>query len=150
MLSFKTIQTYLAIGGKTFHAKEVIKSLGGKWDPIMYAWLLPSAHDNEEFRKTLQHKASVAENAAKLNMEMKHEAEAKAMAERQHLADAEKMVPPEAKARVIECLEMKKKTGAYSWICCEDCTVINWQRQTTCCTTCGYTFRARGMVYTGD
>jgi hypothetical protein len=135
MLSFKTIQTYLAIGGKTFHAKEVIKRLGGKWDPVMNMWLVPADLDNDTFRKSLQHKASIAENTAKLNEKMKRAA-AKAHAN--------------AKALVLECLEMKKKTGAYSWICCEDCTVINWQRQTTSCTTCGYTFRARGMVYTGD
>jgi hypothetical protein len=135
MLSFKTIQTYLAIGGKTFHAKEVIKRLGGKWDPVMNAWLVPADLDNETFRKSLQHKASIAENTAKLNEKMKRAA-AKAHAN--------------AKALVLECLEMKKKTGAYSWICCEDCIVIDWRRQTTSCTTCGYTFRARGMVYTGD
>ena len=142
MLSFKTIQSYLAIGGKTFHAKEVIKRLGGKWDPVMNAWLVPADLDNETFRKSLQHKASIAENTAKLNEKMKRAAAKSAAG----IAEAH----AKAKARVVECLEMKKKTGAYSWICCEDCTVINWQRQTTSCTTCGYTFRARGMVYTGD
>ena len=142
MLSFKTIQTYLAIGGKTFHAKEVIKRLGGKWDPVMNMWLVPADLDNDTFRKSLQHKASIAENTAKLNEKMKRAA-AKSPA---GIAQAN----AKAKARVVECLEMKKKTGAYSWICCEDCIVIDWRRQTTSCTTCGYTFRARGMVYTGD
>jgi hypothetical protein len=142
MLSFKTIQTYLAIGGKTFHAKEVIKRLGGKWDPVMNMWLVPADLDNDTFRKSLQHKASIAENTAKLNEKMKRAA-AKSPS---GIAEAN----AKAKALVLKCLEMKKKTGAYSWICCEDCIVIDWRRQTTSCTTCGYTFRARGMVYTGD
>lgn len=146
MLSFKTIQAYLAIGGKTFHAKEVIKSFGGKWDPAMNMWLVPADLDNETFRKTLQHKASIAENTAKLNEKMKRAAARVIAKSPVGIAEAK----AKAKALIVECLEMKKKTGAYSWICCEDCTVINWQRQTTSCTTCGYTFRARGMVYTGD
>lgn len=146
MLNFKTIHTYLVIGGKTFHAKEVIKSFGGKWDPIMNAWLMPSIHDNEEFRKTLQYKASVAENTAKLEEKMKRAAARAHASTPAGIAEA----AAKAKALVLECLEMKKKTGAYSWICCEDCVVIDWRRQTTSCNTCGHTFRARGMVYTGD
>jgi hypothetical protein len=74
MLSFKTIHTYLVIGGKTFHAKELIKGFGGKWDPIMNAWLVPSKLDNDSFRKDLQYKTSFAEATAKLKEKMKRAA----------------------------------------------------------------------------
>ena len=144
MLSFKKIQTYLIVSGKTFYAKEAIKTLGGKWDPVMSHWLLPAHLDSEMLRKDLQEKATSIEkeNKAKEKAKRKADRSGDPLAERQ---------------KILACLEEKKKTGAYHWICCENCVVLNWERQHTKCDACAVdyglyknSFRVRGMVYTGD
>jgi xanthine dehydrogenase molybdopterin-binding subunit B len=58
---------------------------------------------------------------------------------------------------ILACLEEKKKTGAYHWICCEKCEVIDWARKHTSCRACAdwdgqswNSFCVNGRRYTGD
>jgi hypothetical protein len=153
MLTFSKIQTYLVIGGKTFYAKEAIKTLGGKWDPITGSWMLPVHLDSEMLRKDLQEKALAIEAETKTKEKQKR------MAERTYALSSESVAAAAALQRqtILKCLEEKKKTGAFHWICCENCKVIDWRRMHTSCDTCVVdcglyknTFRVRGMIYTGD
>lgn len=59
--------------------------------------------------------------------------------------------------RIHWCFEQKQKTGAYWWLCCAECTVIDWKRHHTSCMKCaewdGYcwnSFRVNGSIFTGD
>lgn len=144
MLSFKKIQTYLIVSGKTFYAKEAIKTLGGKWDPVMSHWLLPAHLDSEMLRKDLQEKAT--------SIEKENKAKEKAKRKADRAGD-----PLTERQKILACLEEKKKTGAYHWICCEKCEVIDWARKHTSCRACAdwdgqswNSFCVNGRRYTGD
>lgn len=153
MLTFTTTKTHLNIGGKTFYAKEEIKALGGKWDPISSSWTLPIDRDTEDFRKQLQEMATSAEKAVK-----KKEREER-KAEKEYAASPEGMAATAAakKDTINRCFEEKQKTGAYWWLCCAECEVVDWKRKHTNCMKCaewdGYcwnSFRVNGSIFTGD
>jgi len=153
MLAFNKTQSHLVISGRTFHAKEAIKAVGGKWDPSTSSWNLPVHLDSEVLRKDLMEKANATEKAEK-----KKEKDAKAAA-RAYALTPEGIAEAKtaAKARVLWALEQKKTNGSYHWICCEHCEVIDWGRQFTSCDPCGSdcglyknTFRVRGSIFTGD
>lgn len=153
MLSFSKTQANLVISGKTFYAKEAIKALGGKWDPSTSSWMLPVHIDSEMLRKDLQGKADTMEKTEKANTRERKKAE------RAYAMSAEGIADAKEKQRqvILSCLEQKKKTGAYHWICCEKCEVIDWGRQHTSCMACAEwsgqswnTFRVRGSIFTGD
>lgn len=153
MLAFKKTEANLIISGKTFYAKEAIKAVGGKWDPSIYSWTLPAHIDSEMLRKDILEKASATEK-----VEKKKEKDAKAAAKAYALSpEGIAAAKEEQKQRILACLEEKKKTGAYHWICCEQCEVIDWGRQHTSCQACAEwggqswnTFCVRGRRYTGD
>ena len=142
--------------GKTFDVKERLKEVGGRWDPNSTAWTIPAASDTPEFRANLA--ALFAEQFAK------KKAKAAKEKEERLAAIAYAMTPEgiaEAKERnkniVLACLEQKKKTGAYHWICCENVEVLDWNRQYTSCKACGSdygthieSFFVRGRLRTGD
>ena len=63
----------------------------------------------------------------------------------------------EERERVKRAIQEKAKTGAYWWICCEECRVIDWHKKHTSCSKCaewdGYcwnSFRVNGSIFTGD
>lgn len=153
MLSFSKTQANLVISGKTFFAKEAIKALGGKWDPSTSSWMLPVHIDSEMLRKDLTEKAILLEKEAK----NKGREEAKAARCFARSPEGIAAAKEAERLRILACLEQKKKTGAYHWICCEKCTVIDWGRQHTSCMACAEwggqswnTFRVRGSIFTGD
>jgi hypothetical protein len=148
MLKFQTTQDTLQIMG-SFHIKDHLKSLGAKWNPDARSWDLPIAMDNEEFREVLKERLRLMRKATKDEEEKK----------RIYDTSPEGIAAKKAANREIikKCLEEKKKTGAYHWICCEECEVIDWVRQHTSCDACaddnGFfknTFCVRGVRYTGD
>ena len=153
MLDFTKNASNLVISGKTFYAKEAIKAEGGRWDSSTSSWTLPVHLDSEMLRKDLTEKAVTAEKETK-----KKEKDAKAQ-ERAYARTPEGIAAAKEaqRLRVLDCLEQKKKTGAYYWICCEKCEVIDWQRMFTSCDACAVdcglyknTFRVRGSIFTGD
>lgn len=153
MLTFIRSQTSLIIGGKTFYAKESIKALGGKWDSYSFSWTLPIEIDTENLRRELEEASKSAEKAIK-----KKERDQR-KAEKEYAASPEGMAAAVAakKATVRRCFEEKQKTGAYWWLCCAECEVVDWKRKHTDCMKCaewdGYcwnSFRVNGSIFTGD
>jgi hypothetical protein len=153
MLEFKKTDTSLLVSGKTFYAREVIKALGGTWDGVERVWILPGHIDNEMLREDLVIKAANKEK------EEKKRAKEEAAAHRAYAASPQGIAAAREaeKQRIAACIEQKNKTGAYHWICCENCTVIDWGRQHTSCKACATwdgqswnTFCVRGRRYTGD
>ena len=152
-MNFTKTQANLVISGKTFYAKEAIKAIGGKWDPSSFTWILPVHIDSQMLRNDLLEKASAMEKAEK-----KKEKDTKA-AGRAYSRSPEGIAEAKEAERlqILACLEQKKKTGAYHWICCEKCIVMDWGRQHTSCNACAEwsgqswnTFRVRGSIFTGD
>jgi hypothetical protein len=143
-LHFQPTDKSLIVSGKTFVVKDIIKVHGGIWDAQKQNWLIPIEKDGPEFRANLLDALSVA---------MKAKKEAKA-AERPYIR------PPETVgiAQANERATIKRLVSQGSvWLCCENCTVISWQRQLVTCDSCARdegpyknTFRVRGMTYTGD
>lgn len=153
MLTFNKTQANLVISGKTFYAREAIKALGGIWDSIGRAWVLPAHLDSEMLRVDLVVKAAAKEKAEK-----KKERE-EAAAHREYAASPEgKLAAVETeRQRILDCLQEKKETGRFHWLCCAECKVIDWGRQLTSCRACAdwdgqtwNTFCVKGRRYTGD
>jgi len=148
-LIFSTTDKSLIVGGNTFYAKEDIKALGGKWEPSSKTWALPIQLDSTSLRTTLQDKRTATEKS------IKETEKAQKKAEKAYAASPEGRAAAAAAEHqlILNCLEQKKTTGAYHWICCDKCVVIDWKRQHTSCSACahdGNTFRVRGSIYTGD
>lgn len=138
----------LVISGKTFDIKDIIKEIGGRWDAARRVWTLPYT---EEARAKLLAASAAAEDRLKAEKkEKKRKAAYRLTPEGQAEARAE------AREVVKRCLVEKAKTGQYFWICCEECEVIDWQRQHTSCRACAHwdgqswnSFFVRGGLYTG-
>ena len=134
-LQFKTDDKSLMISGKTFDIKDIIKSHGGRWDS-QKQWCVPIEKDSPEFRASLLHNLSVVK------------------ARDAYSRSPEGIAAAKANERAI--IKRLAERGS-SWICCENCVVIDWVRQHTACDACAAdcgpyknSFRVRGMVYTGD
>jgi hypothetical protein len=145
MLTFNTTQSHLVISGKAFYAREAIKKLGGRWDPYARAWTLPVHIDSQMLRGDLEKKAAIA---AQVEKDM-------AKAKRIYQVSPEGIADAKQREmmRVISALEEKKTTGAYYWICCDKCEVLDWHRGHTICqahAVDGNAFRIRGGLFTGD
>jgi hypothetical protein len=142
-LQFKTDDKSLMISGKTFDIKDIIKSHGGRWDS-QKQWCVPIEKDSPEFRASLLHTLSAVVKAR----------DAAAAAERAYSRSPEGIAAAKANERAI--IKRLAEQGS-SWICCENCVVVDWLRQHTTCDTCASdcgsyknSFRVRDMVYTGD
>lgn len=148
MLVFSKTEQNIVIGGKTFYAKEAIKSAGGNWDAEKRCWTI-SRDVNPEILKELE---EVAKEAVKKEKHEKKTAMAFAKSP-EGIAKHEE----DERLRIASCLEQKKKDGSFHWLCCENVKVINWSRQHTSCKACATwsgqswnTFRVRGSIFTGD
>jgi hypothetical protein len=152
MLVFTQSAEKLVVSGKTFYAKEPIKSHGGIWDSLSSSWSIPLEKDSPEFRRALQLEANAIEKAQKA----KERAERKAQREYEASPEGIEAAVETERKRVRWCFE-QDKTGAYWWICCAECNVIDWYKKHTSCMKCaewdGYcwnSFRVNGSIFTGD
>lgn len=155
-------------GYDTYELKEAIKSCGGKWEPFTRSWVVQAHRSLAPLEAAMQalkdQRQAVAEAKRAADEEFKKAAEALAghalkKSELKAARAAAKLEKAKAadKMRVKACLAEKAKTGAYSWICCEKCEVVDWYKQHTYCWDCGSDkglyrdcFRVRGSIYTGD
>jgi hypothetical protein len=139
-LSFTVVDTGVLVGGKTFNVKDRLKEVGGRWNPQLSSWSVPAAADTPELRDELETLAT----------QKKAEEAAANKAARLYAASAE----GKAAAAAEEKRRIKAAVAAgSSWICCNDCQVIDWVRQHTSCQVCavdGNSFRVRGNIRTGD
>jgi hypothetical protein len=141
MLLFTVTAKNLIVTGKTFPIKEQLKALGGIWQSSR--WVLPLNADAPLTRANLVEQCRLA---------IKAEKETAAAAEKARLAY--KYSPEFVKDA------LKAKAGgdySYNWICCENCVVLDWDRQHTRCTSCGAdygthieSFFVKGRLRTGD
>ena len=140
-LLFTVTAKNLVVTGKTFPIKEQLKALGGIWNSP--CWLLPLNADAPLVR------ARLVENC---RLAIKAEKEAAVVAEKARLAY---IYSPEAVKAALKA----KEAGDYSlhWICCDQCKVLDWERQYTSCKPCGQdygthteSFFVRGRLRTGD
>lgn len=152
MLVFTQSGEKLVVGGKTFYAKDAIKSHGGKWDSQSSSWTIPLDKDSPEFRIALQLEANALEKAQK----SKERLERKALREYAASQEGIEAAAEVERKRVRWCFE-QDKTGAYWWLCCAECKVIDWHKKHTSCVKCaewdGYcwnSFRVNGSIFTGD
>jgi len=139
-LSFHAIDKSLIISGKTFAIKDAIKLSGGRWDSQKQSWSLPIEKDSPDLRSSLLDQLSVAINKEK----------ALRACERAYNRSPEGIAAAKANERAI--IKRLASQGSH-WICCENCTVIDWARKHTTCDNCaqdGNSFRVRGILYTGD
>jgi hypothetical protein len=172
-MSFKMVKLYMVKsstgsmminGPDTFALKDTIKRCGGKWFPAISTWEVPATSDLQPLMDELlllDEARLVA--AAKLKAEKKTQRafdktpEGQALLREQAAAKAA-AAKVAMREQVLRCLAEKAATGAYHWICCEKCTVVDWKRQHTTCWDCGSDdgqggrncFRVRGGIYTGD
>ena len=155
-LKFTTNETHLFISGKTFHIKETLKNIKAIWNPELKSWSVPIALDTSFLRTSLEDRVKeivLVNGNPVLSAAEKKEAAAEKKRLREYAASSEGK-----KATLLAVLAEKEKgNGAYHWICCDQCEVIDWVRQHTSCNVhaedCGLyknTFRVRGMIYTGD
>lgn len=138
-LSFTIVDAGVLVSGKTFNVKDRLKEIG-RWNPQASSWSIPAAKDTPELRDELEALAT----------QKKAEETAANKAARLYAASPE----GKAAAAAEEKRRIKAAVAAGStWICCEECEVVDWVRQHTNCRACavdGNTFRVRGNIYTGD
>ena len=134
-LKFTPSNEVLKVTGKTFHVKDELKTLGGRWNPLEGCWTLPLSSDTPEMRDNLT-------NMLKEKVVVQKKARAKTVT-------SEEMVKAALAQKAID--------GSYQWICCDQCKIIDWARQHTTCDAhaidCGLwknNFFVRGRLYTGD
>ena len=146
MLTFTIDGDRLLIGGSSFRIKENIKMLGGSWKGGY--WTLPAHLDCYSLRKDLQDAFKAIRQKAK--------EERDALAAWANSPEGLAAAAAEQREHIRLCIKEKVKTGAYHWICCADCIVLDWRRQHTTCTRCAEwdgqswnTIRVRGGLYTG-
>ena len=140
-LFFTTTPENLIVTGKTFYVKEKLKALGGIWKSPQ--WLLPLDTDSALMRDNLKTDCQLAIKAEKEEKKIK---EAKRFAY---------LYSPQA---VKDALKAKMAGDrSFYWICCDQCKVLDWERQYTSCLACGQdygthteSFFVRGRLRTGD
>ena len=160
-------QTQLVVSGKTFDVKEVIKSLGGKWDPARRCWRLPLELDTEDTRTRLgaltkKQQDATESAAAAVGAAAVGAAAVQRAAKAAKKEEAAKRAEKRRAALAAKNLELVKScladtSGKYSWVCCEHCEIVDlkkghiscrahahWDGQSWC------SFRVFGSVYTGN
>lgn len=154
-------ESQLVLNGNTFDVKEIIKALGGKWNPARRVWTLPLDLDTDETRARL---GALSRNDQELLEEATKAAAAaltaaaEAAAAKKH-AKAELLASKIAKLRATEKERVRRsvESGSYPWICCENCEVIDWNKKHTSCRVHAHwdgqswcSFRINGTLYTGN
>ena len=128
----------------TYHIKEELKMLGAKWH--QGAWTFRG------FQEITMVKGLMGPCEAAYVRAMNAK-EAERVAEKARRAW---LNTPEGRAATAA--EEKRRIAAAaaagcSWICCAECTVMDWDRRHTSCDVHaedGNTFRVNGMIRTGD
>ena len=157
-------ESQLVLNGNTFDVKEIIKALGGKWNPARRVWTLPLDLDTDETRARLgalsRNDQELLEEATKAAAAaVTAAAEDRAVAAAKQHAKAELLASKAAKLREAEKLRVQRcvASGNYTWICCDDCEVIDWNKKHTSCRAHAHwdgqswcTFRINGTLYTGN
>jgi len=129
LLNFTINGESVSVSGKTFHVRKELRTLGGTWDPKRSVWTIPLSTYSDTLKAELT--SIVTEGMDK----------EKALKE------------ATTKKQVLAALAEKAVSGKYYWICCENCTVVNWSRGITKCRTHDtdrYSVRVYGRLYTGD
>jgi hypothetical protein len=128
----------IAVGGKTFDVKDVLRAAGARWDAATSTWIFRGAED-------VQHVANTIRDAVEDVRQRIAEAR---VAEK---ARAAWLKTDEGKAATLAA-EQKRVAAAFHagtfWLCCASCTVVDWKRQHVSCKEHG--FQVRGGLYTGD
>ena len=121
MLIFHTTRSHLVLSGNTFPVKDILKSVGSRWNGPSKTWLLPLAQDGAIFRISLQN-CEILSGKAPGEKEGGHD-----------MSFWEDRAKNFAKLGVLA----KKQQGIldtdYWWLCCERCTVQDWNRQRVTC-----------------
>jgi hypothetical protein len=124
----------IVVTGKTYDVKGVLKKAGATWSSP--SWIFRNREDIHAIQDEIRADVNKAVAAAK----------AAAQAEKAH---QKWLKTPEGKKYLVQ----QALQQGINWICCEDCEVVSWGRQSTYCqrhTEGGNGFRIRGCIYTGD
>lgn len=148
-----TVDNKLTLSGyDTFALKDAIKACGAKWHQETKTWVINMPTDLSPLTAAA---SALSEQRTKEAKDKR--AAAKAQRAFDLTPEGRAVIKAKEKAQVMEALALKAKTGAYHWICCEHCIVIDWVRKHTSCKPCGVwdgqslnTFRVRGSIFTGD
>lgn len=141
MLNFKTTEhTLQVVGGNVI--KDHLQSLGAEWNSDNESWDFPISSDSVIFRIGIEEAFNTASNI-------------KGRRHRDYDITPAGAIEKKLQERetIKKCLEENEITGAYRWICCEECEVIDWNRQYTNCVKCAEwidgtlsSFRVRGVI----
>ena len=129
----------VAVGGKTFDVKDVLRAAGARWDAAASTWIFRGAED-------VQHVANTIRDAVEDVRQRIAEVRVAEKARAAWLKTAEGQAATAA-------AEQKRVAAAFGtvggyWLCCATCTVVDWKRQHVSCKEHG--FQVRGGLYTGD
>ena len=132
--------------GKTYDVKEQLKANGGRWNAQVNGWMFRDCTDVEELRSRLE---EVVEQVMLEKKRARKVELAERKMHREWLRTPEGMAYTAAEERTRVAAAV---AAGSPWICCAECEVIDWQRQTSSCqvhAVDGNTFRVRGNIYTG-
>jgi len=118
----------VVITGHTFHIRQQLKGLGGRW--AGNAWSIPYFSNTEENRIALNAAAAQAHAAEKL------------------VNKAARAFTSSPAAKALLASENLRRALKDGWACCENATVTDVPRKHCACMTHG--FHVRGGLFTGD
>ena len=127
----------VVVGGKTYDVKEVLRAAGARWD--VGVWVFRGADDVPHVANTIR---SAVEDCVAAAVEVKE------VAKRQKawLKTEEGRAATAAAERARVAATFASVGG--HWLCCADCSVVDWARKHVSCKEHG--FFVRGRLYTGD
>ena len=138
----------IAVGGRTFDVKEILRTAGARWDSEKSAWIFRGAEDIQHVANTIRD--SVEDCIADMR---RRDAETKAAAKAHNTwlksEDGRAFMAARNRRNVAACVG---KPGFY-WICCTECVIIDEDRRHTSCDACavdGNSFFVDGRLRTGD
>jgi hypothetical protein len=144
--------------------KNIIKRLGGTWNNNIRKWTFPLKMDTPELRAVLQAAYNIVHKkiltirkpnpfydslnpASPINTLVPKEKVIDSSTHKSFLP-----IPPirPVKTPLLPTPSIVEKKDDTSWMCCMECTVIDWYKQETYCSKCGmdgYNYRIKGRIY---
>ena len=128
----------VVVGGTTYDVKEVLRAAGARWTPAGGAWIF----HGEEVATIADTIRSAVEDCVAAAVEVKE------------VAKRQKAWLKTEEGRAATAAAEKKRVAATfasvggHWLCCADCSVVDWARKHVSCKEHG--FFVRGGLYTGD
>jgi hypothetical protein len=147
LICYQVYETHMVVWGKTYYTLKTLKTLGGSWDSKTRVWTLPLECNTPFILEGLEREAREGVQAEKEEKLLEREIETGEKKRRLEFAET-----PEGRKALFDASRQQVKSayesGECPWMCCANCSVVDWKRRHTSCIT--HEFRVNGSLFTSD